>query len=173
MANSLIGIGDSDFKIAVCIGNRPDTQLFQSLTGILPFSKHALTDTVNQTGNHWRKIFNIYAKLMNEIEGLPFETWQEFRDRKLLTEGSRHAIIFSDVSSCLADSSRIIIVSGKTYAQAQGVLENCTELSGGFFFDVTRKLVVTPYFDYRQLSNAKINELVSLLREKLLYQPSI
>jgi hypothetical protein len=163
--NKLIGLGDAQAKLTVCIGNRPDVDFCHSMATVQPMIRGQLTSIVTKTGNHWRKIFNIYAKLIHQLENTPFSTWQDYRDEKLLTKNCGHALLFSDVISCREKTSGTIIVSGKTYAEAQGVMDDCMQIDESFYLNTTQKIIVTPYFDYRQLSNLKIEKLVELVRE--------
>jgi hypothetical protein len=162
--NKLLGFGDAQAKLMVCIGNRPDVESCRTMTGVQPIIKDQLASIVAETGNHWRKIFNIYAKLLHQLENTSFATWQDYRDEKLLMKNCGHAMIFSDVISCREKTSGTIIVSGKTYAEAQGVMEGCVQIDESFYLNKAQKIIVAPYFDYRQLSNLKIEKLVELVQ---------
>ena len=57
-----IGIGDLQCKLAVYIGNRPPLQEYQLRETLMPAVQGELARIGHETGNHWRKIINIYAK---------------------------------------------------------------------------------------------------------------
>jgi len=68
-------------------------------------------------------------------------------------------------------SEAVGLICGKTHAAmllANSVVGNVAETSmqwvdADFAIDPPRRLIVTPYFDYRQLSNAKLERLVSII----------
>lgn len=158
-----VGLGDLPSKLMVCIGKRPPLQEFESLVNCRPLQMGEISHIAAQTGNHWRKIFNIYAKLMFELQPQGQVTWQEYRDTQLLQAGSQTALLFSDPKDLMAQNNSVVLISGKTYAQALGLLEHCVELDFGVYKHRYASLFVTPYFDYRQLSNAKLVYLAQLI----------
>lgn len=106
-----IGLGDiSDhdhLTICIYIANRPPLPFYQDISNVHAIQDGEIAEIGKLTGNHWRKIFNVYAKLIYEFIGkakhnLPnhpglsvyFEqinhcsTWQEYRDTYLLKNGS-------------------------------------------------------------------------------------
>ncbi|OEE67653.1 hypothetical protein A1OO_18095 [Enterovibrio norvegicus FF-33] len=121
-------------------------------------------------GNGWRKVFNVYAKLLfalpedSTLRPLGFSTWQRFRDEALLQQASNAALYFGrhDLLT-LADSGGIHIIAGKTHAQKLGIAEQCVWLDKDFARHPTLPIVICPYFDYRQLSNQKIDVLTKLM----------
>jgi hypothetical protein len=143
----------------VCIGNRPPLQEFESLVYFRPLQVGEISYIAAQTGNHWRKIFNIYAKLMFELMPEGFATWQDYRDTCLLQAGSQTGLLFSDPKDLIEQKNSVVLISGKTYAQQLGLLADCIELNNGIYKHPDASLFVTPYFDYRQLSNAKLDYL--------------
>ncbi len=163
---SCVGLGCKDYRLAVYIGNRPILPEFQSLEHLKPLALGEVAFIVDSTGNHWRKIFNIYAKLMYQLEVNDEASWQNYRDNCLLQQGCGHALIFSNIPSVFPISpfSAIRIISGKSYAQTLGVLDETHCIEDGFYIDIPRKIIVTPYFDYRQLSNRKLDMLISIIQ---------
>ncbi len=157
-----IGLGDSDYRIAVCIGNRPMLPEYQTLGQLMPLVPGEVGNIVERTGNHWRKIMNIYAKLMFQLDGGGEPSWQHYRDNRLLQQGCGHALLFSSPQPQL-NSNAIVIVTGKAYAQSLGLLDSATAVDDGFYIASSHNLIVTPYFDYRQLSNRKLDMLTSLI----------
>ena len=176
----MVGIGDPDCDFVVYIGNRPPMDEYSQRQGLIPAGKDELASIGRETGNHWRKIINIYAKLAYMLDPQGFLTWQAYREGYLLTKGSRQALLFDDsiysgVGGKSGGSEAIQLICGKTHAAtliANGVtgsgVDCSTESSmrwvdADFAIDPSRRLIVTPYFDYRQLSNAKLETLVSII----------
>jgi len=163
-----IGIGDTHCKLAVYIGNRPPLDEYLLRENIMPASDGELAMIGNETGNHWREIINIYAKLAYMLDAKKFSTWQVYRDSFLLRQGSQQALLFN--RRIVTETPGIInIICGKTHALD---LEKVNDTAGNkvdwidnnFAIDPSRRLIVTPYFDYRQLSNLKLEKLVDIIR---------
>ena len=51
--------------IKVYLANRPPLAEYQAIDVIDHFLEGDIEKIVTETGNHWRKIFNVYAKLMH------------------------------------------------------------------------------------------------------------
>jgi len=167
-----IGLGCDDFNIAVYIANTPAMPEYQHLTQVSALTSGEITAIGQACGNGWRKVFNVYAKLLYALPKDNFAyatvapTWQEYRDNYLLQVNSQTALLFSP--PCLTDNSQTLhVICGRTYAKqliARGELQaQLTWLDEEFAIDKHNKLVVCPYFDYRQLSNAKIARLSVML----------
>lgn len=167
MKKQAVGLGDRCYHIAVCIANRPDMPEYQWLSDIEPLQNGEVARIVEATGNHWRKILNIYAKLMFLLDAKEQSTWQTYRDRWLLQSGSGHALIFSTTLPPSAENGVVYIVSGKQHAQTLGVLDSAIDLCEGFYLEPAKNLVITPYFDYRQLSNRKLDMLISIINNDM------
>lgn len=155
------GLGDEQPVFSVYIANRPPLDEYQQLQTMRPLLPGEVAGIARQTGNHWRKIFNVYAKLAFALDDRGFESWQAYRDGILLQAGSGQALLFS-----LPDlpSPGVHLITGKTYAQALPLNARLTVLDSSFQADAQRSLFVTPYFDYRQLNNEKIIRLVAMIR---------
>jgi hypothetical protein len=173
-----IGFGDRDFSFAVYIANKPGMYEYQSLSVVMPLVKSEI-DAINQScGNGWRKVFNVYAKLLYALdkEYFTFSTkepsWQSYRDNDLLQEKSKTALLFStpvfSIPKLTDSQEKVHIICGKGHAKALIESENLTVnlvwLDEEFAIDRQNKLIVCPYFDYRQLSNLKIERLAGLLK---------
>ena len=168
-----IGLGCTDFTIAVYIGNKPNMPEYQQLTHISPLTSGEINAINQACGNGWRKVFNVYAKLLYALDKKNFlysevaPTWQKYRDSFLLQPHSQTTLLFSPPLISTAKES-LHIICGKTYAKhllATGQLvANFIWLDEEFAIDKTQNLVVCPYFDYRQLSNIKIEKLANLLK---------
>lgn len=175
-----IGLGDDSASIKVYIANRPPLLEYEELEWMKPMTGGEIKRIADQTGNHWRKVFNVYAKFVCELdsklkqfETADFSTWQEYRDQRLLQTHSNLALMFSP--PVLGDNETIPIVMGKGYFKDLGFepddIEgmswegsmNADGSEGDFAIWPEKKLIMCPYFDYRQLSNIKIEKLVGLV----------
>lgn len=157
-----IGIGDSQASLKVYIANRPPLPEFELLKDLRPLSAGEIAAIVCATGNHWRKIFNLYAKLVFELGGTSQPSWQGYRDNCLLQADSGQALLFSEPE--LGQGDTVHIVAGYSHAEALDLGDGLEAVGSGFRVDGERRLVISPYFDYRQLSNAKLAELVGLVK---------
>ena len=169
-----IGFGCADFTIAVYIANKPNMLEYQQLTCISPLTLGEI-DVINQAcGNGWRKVFNVYAKLLYALDKRNFSyselapTWQKYRDSFLLQPNSQTALLFSPPLISTAKES-LHIICGKTYAKqlltTGELVANFVWLDDEFAIDKAQNIVICPYFDYRQLSNIKIEKLADLLKK--------
>lgn len=126
-------------------------------------------------GNNWRKIFNTYAKLCHllGLDHKSLETWQDYRDNYLLgSEGAFQLLCFGNKDELrkqadLLSEEMLVLITGKKCAEAIGVSERLYWLDQSFAQVIGRNWLVCPYFDYRQLSNIKIEQLVELIHERI------
>lgn len=165
--------------IRVFIANRPPLPVYESLNQLEPMIAGEISVIGQETGNHWRKIFNVYAKFLHGLlvsrDALPREisSWQQFRDHHLLQDGSKTALLFScPVFNGLDQplhKANINIIMGKNYAAQLGFERvegsELIVLDRDFAICPRRNLIVCPYFDYRQLSNIKIIRLIDLINK--------
>ncbi|PKF50802.1 DUF6942 family protein [Enterovibrio nigricans] len=121
-------------------------------------------------GNGWRKVFNVYAKLLFDLpdssQWYPRNSpsWQHYRDETLLQSHSTTALHFGHVSEHLLDNRHAIhIIAGRTHATKLGIAEQFLWLDSEFAKHPDKPIVICPYFDYRQLSNVKIRYLTTLI----------
>lgn len=169
-----IGLGCTNFTIAVYIGNKPNMLEYKQLSLISPITSGEINAINAACGNGWRKVFNVYAKLLYALDKKHFDylalapTWQKYRDSFLLQHNSQTALLFSPPQPSTNKAS-LHIICGKTYAKhllaTNQLAANFIWLDDEFALDKTQNLIVCPYFDYRQLSNIKIEKLACLLRE--------
>lgn len=169
-----IGLGCTNFTIAVYIGNRPKMHEYQQLTLLSPVTSGEINVINSACGNGWRKVFNVYAKLLYALDKTEFSystlesSWQKYRDSFLLQHNSQTALLFSP-PQLLKNSETLHIICGKTYAKhllaTSQLSANFVWLDDEFAVDKAQNLIVCPYFDYRQLSNIKIEKLANLLKE--------
>ena len=156
-----VGLGDADARLVVFAPHRPPLEPYLGLNRLQPLNPGELAALVSATGNHWRKIFNLYAKLLHRLE--PREaSWQDCRDQRLLQAGSGCALLFS--APPLPSNNSWQLVMGKAYAESCG-LDQLNDLcrENGFRWSPSRRLILTPYFDYRALSNARLDDLYRLI----------
>jgi hypothetical protein len=139
---------------------------------VLALSPGEIDQIYQHCGNGWRKIFNVYAKLLCSLPtGLlstpyPGHSWQQYRDQQLLQAGSGTALCFS-APELPAPVGCFQLIAGRTHARqllAAGMAAELAWLNTEFAVDPKQRLLVTPFFDYRQLNNAKIQLTARLLQ---------
>jgi len=179
-----VGLGSVSALLNVYIANRPPLERYEKLENFTALGPGEIANIAKETGNHWRKIFNVYAKLIygldNEIQSdscpkrTPanfdfgahrYESWQSYRDAALLQLGSDTALWFSrglDVDQSSVNEKKVHIVMGRQYAAGLN-LPTMVPLDTDFSVNKEQRVIVTPYFDYRQLSNKKLEFLVGVL----------
>lgn len=166
------GFGDEQANFRVYLTAPPPMEAYQQLTGMQPLQQGNIDQIYRHCGNGWRKIFNVYAKLLFTLSPTAFpypqaaDSWQQFRDQQLLQRGSATALLFSSPMLHPAEST-LHVIAGRTLAKqllAQGLSADLHWLSAEFAVDPGRKLLVTPFFDYRQLNNEKIGVAAALLQ---------
>jgi hypothetical protein len=166
--NKTIGLGTLQAKLYFYIKNRPPLSHYQNLSTMKIMTQGEINRIGNETGNHWRKIFNVYAKLMFELDPEHFTCWQALRDEQLLQKDD-HCLLFSPPEIVMNNEPnkecKIHIVLGKGYAEKLELADKCTWLSHDFAVNVEKKIIICPYFDYRQLSNIKIAQLCRLIQQ--------
>ncbi len=167
------GLGGETPAIRFYVANRPPLEEFRQLQEVRPLLPGEIAHIVAHSSNHWRKVFNVLAKLVFELPlaGLQrnFGSWQAYRDRALLQAGGHEQLLFSAPdwrSSPGAQGSGVHIVMGKTYA-ATLALPSLVWLDEYFAVNRQCGVIVSPYPDYRQLSNARIGQLAELVTPML------
>lgn len=168
MKHTHIGLGSSKSTINFYIANRPQIDNYPVMDELRGLTMGELTHIVKHTSNHWRKAFNVYAKLLfdwyllQDRKDLP-EAWQAYRDLELFQSHSQEALLFSSPVFEKKDGT-IHIIAGKTYASSL-YLPPLIWLDAHFAINKEHRLIVAPYPDYRQLSNERIARLIELMRE--------
>jgi hypothetical protein len=186
----LTELGDPNACFKVYIGNRPDF-LFANedryTKGAIPLEKNEIYACGQACGNGWRKVFNVYAKVVyaTGISALmvpapykndkcPPASWQAYRDTVLLQKNSNTALVFSPINNDTLSAGNpdnaeketsLHLIMGKTYANSVDLPSDFTWVNHEFAVSKRHKVIVCPYFDYRQLSNIKIVFLVDLIRQ--------
>ncbi|MFT7409471.1 MAG: hypothetical protein ACI9EX_000042 [Oleispira sp.] len=163
--------------IKVYLANRPPLREYHNTTVIDHLPVGEIKRIAMETGNHWRKIFNVYAKLvycLAEKTANPllnqYCSWQAYRDQSLLQQGSDTELhcdsLFAE--GLLSNHSAVHLIMGKTFSERllANVLQEGVEvewLDNNFAINRSLNIIVCPYFDYRQLSNIKIERLAELM----------
>ena len=166
MHNNSIGLGSPNSSINFYIANRPPIDDYPMMNDLHSLAMGELAHIVKHTSNHWRKVFNVYAKLLfdwhhlQNRKNLP-ATWQSYRDLELFQSHSQEALLFS-APQLGKDKTAIHIIAGKTYA-AHLDLPPLNWLNPYFAVNTEYRLIVAPYPDYRQLSNERIECLIELM----------
>ncbi|WP_420591479.1 DUF6942 family protein [Bacterioplanoides sp.] len=171
--HGIAGLGNTNGSLRVYIANRPPLNEFQQLRSCEYLLAGEVKRIADETGNHWRKIFNVFAKLLFKLNSQGLSDWRDLRDQQLLQSGCDHCLLFSmpsrlsEVEQC--PDKGIGLVMGKGYANElmqQGRLPSDIEwLDDHFAVYRQHRMIVCPYFDYRQLSDVRIDRLVSLLQQ--------
>lgn len=165
------GLGDPHAQFKVYIANRPKFADLEQLIAVQALTKGEIAAICQACGNGWRKVFNVYAKLVfalidKQISGAAgFHSWQEYRDQKLLQANSNTSLLFSALHDFAIKSHDTHIIMGKTYAKSLDLPNTLHWLDNEFAIDEVNHIIVCPYFDYRQLSNAKIIRLLELIQQ--------
>ncbi|WP_025822315.1 DUF6942 family protein [Shewanella marina] len=168
-----IGLGERDFMLAAYIENRPAFMGLAQLQTCQPLVAGEISAIGQACGNGWRKVFNVYAKLIDTLPLTTFNlgqqqtSWQAYRDELLLQSGSQTALLFSP-PVITPERQQYHLIMGRTYAKKlvdQGLISSpLTWLDNEFAINRHDRVIVCPYFDYRQLSNIKITHLSELMQ---------
>lgn len=163
------GLGAPDATLRVYLGNRPAYTFEGASDGIYPLRDGEIYQIGQACGNGWRKVFNVYAKLVfglheQAIWPVTQSSWQAYRDKCLLQSDSGTALVFA--SPDFSQSDALHILMGRTYANALEIPFALHWLTPEFAINTQHRTIVCPYFDYRQLSNIKIDFLVELIRSR-------
>ena len=166
-----IGLGStsSNSNINFYIANRPPIDDYPVMDELRGLASGEIAHIVKHTSNHWRKAFNVYAKFLfdwyslQQRKNLP-ASWQEYRDTELFQPHSQEVLLFSapDFNS---HNTAIHIIAGKTYA-ANLDLPPLVWLDAYFAVNREHRLIVAPYPDYRQLSNERIEKLITIINSE-------
>tara|TARA_B100000459_G_scaffold146183_2_gene111887 strand:+ start:29130 stop:29651 length:522 start_codon:yes stop_codon:yes gene_type:complete len=165
-----VGLGDPQATLRVYLANRPSLEPFAYPGDVMPLADGDIAQINSHEGNHWRKIFNVFAKFLYELkfDGTEdFSSWQDYRDSLMLQPGSQVALCYGapcyGAPGSEAPASQIILM-GKQFAEECGFFKTngAKWLDSRFAINDTG-VIVCPYFDYRQLSDERIRYLVSLL----------
>ncbi|MBB3167620.1 DUF6942 family protein [Simiduia aestuariiviva] len=162
-------LGGQAPALCVSIANCPPQTRYRALRERAPLAPGELADIVANSSNHWRKVFNVYAKLVYGLECRQpgwvvgdYGRWQAFRDGELLQAHSRQALLLGGAPVALQTPT---VIAGKTWAQQLGMAGDLQWIDAHFAVYPGRPWVVCPYFDYRQLTNARIEQLIDIIAQ--------
>ncbi|CAH9063768.1 hypothetical protein PSECIP111951_03184 [Pseudoalteromonas holothuriae] len=165
------GFGQTQGLVAIYIEHCPPMQEYKKLKSIHSLSIGEVNMINQASGNGWRKIFNVYAKILGQLRHsdhnfTSYDSWQDYRDKCLLQSHSQEALLFSP-PQLGDDNYRYHVIAGRTYAKQllrDHIFTNSLVwLDEEFAVDKRHNLVVCPFLDYRQLSNIKISKLCDIL----------
>ncbi|MFT4995368.1 MAG: hypothetical protein ACI965_002417 [Paraglaciecola sp.] len=166
------GLGDPQGQFRVYINKRPNFQDLALINHVQPLSRGEIHAIGQACGNGWRKVFNLYAKLIFALEHEQFpvdrhsQAWQQYREHTLLQSGSNTALVFcAPLLNPAQNVAKVQLVMGRSYAKSLTLPSSLTWLDNEFAVAPRERLIVCPYFDYRQLSNIKLLRLVTLIRD--------
>lgn len=210
----MIGLGDSQAQFQFIIANRPPFGEYPTLASCRAMMPGEIDHIVSHTSNHWRKVFNVYAKVMdlyytdaheqtapaihasanlapsNGRTWRTWRTWQEYRDTTLFQQNSNTLLRFDIPDFACSHTQEkqrpkaqekagnrdngnkhdtFFIIAGKTHA-AQLKLPALHWLDSAFAVAPEHRIIVAPYPDYRQLSNARIAQLIGLVHDLSQYK---
>lgn len=165
-----VGLGDPQATLRVYLANRPSLEPFAYPGDVMPLADGDIAQINSHEGNHWRKIFNVFAKFLYELKFTgteDFSRWQDYRDTLMLQPGSQVALCYGVPcyeAPCNEAPASQIILMGKQFAEECGFFKtNGAKWLYSRFAINDAGVIVCPYFDYRQLSDERIRYLVSLL----------
>ena len=110
---------------------------------------------LENNSNHWRKIVTLLAKVAS-----PQKEWRNFRDDALF---QHTALCFSPR---LKETSAWHWIGGKDNLRRfdiKGLNAKPLSAAPAVAIDTEKQLLLTPYPDYRQLSNATVSEIRTAL----------
>jgi hypothetical protein len=166
------GFGQSEALVRVYIAIVPPLAEYTGLHQVTPLQTGEIELINSACGNGWRKVFNVYSKLLFALDAKQFsfarhaDSWQQYRDQFLLQAGSNTALLFS-MPELTAGTKGIHIIAGRSHARGlldNGLTAQLNWLNKEFAIDKFNRLLVCPYFDYRQLNNEKLAYLANLIK---------
>lgn len=138
-------LGASRPRLVLCLPHRPN-----NLAELVDSPDARALVAANS--NHWRKIVALLAKVASPNA----DDWRRFRDEELF----RHtALCFAPI---LLDSGFWHWIGGKDNLQRFSALQHNAQPLGDsaeISIDPNKRLLLTPYPDYRQLSNALLSRI--------------
>lgn len=172
-----IGLGPEQFNVAIYLPHTPPSHFTQSLMTLRPLAEGELTTLITDGGNHWRKIINLAAKLGAALQPEWSLPWQDYRDQQLCRSTSDIALLFSAPPRIALDQAprssapygtrAVSIVCGHGYCGRCYDGVEFQAINEDFSVNRAYKLIDSPYFDYRQLSNVKLDCLAALTQSLL------
>ncbi|EAR11044.1 DUF6942 family protein [Reinekea blandensis] len=160
-------LGEPQATLTVCVEHQPRWPEPAFASGRSTLFPGELAILVGANSNHWRKIFNVYAKLLCALKPDAATDWRALRDQQLFQPGQQHGLrMGSIVAENINENTGLTLIAGKQYADALGLLSQATSLAPGIFVHDHANCLITPYFDYRALSDASIARLAQIMTER-------
>ena len=143
-----------------------------SLVLYLPHRPQGLDQLVNtpdakllmeNNSNHWRKIVTLLAKVAS-----PDEDWRRFRDSDLFQHTT---LCFGEA---LVDRTTWHWIGGKDNLQRfnlDGLNAQPLPDARDIAIDRKKRILLTPYPDYRQISNTRVSQIRAALYSESFYTP--
>ena len=148
-------LGAADARIVLYLPHRPE--------GLASYQHAPSAQAITAANsNHWRKILALLAKVASPCQ----EDWRGFRDGPLFVEA---ALCFQPR---LKRAECWHWIAGQANLQRFCALEQqavALEDDPEVAVDVQRKLLLSPYPDYRQLSNARVARMRDALGKSGFY----
>ncbi|MFC6635459.1 DUF6942 family protein [Microbulbifer taiwanensis] len=117
---------------------------------------------VDANSNHWRKIVTLLAKIASPVA----DDWRHYRDEQLFRQT---ALCFAPR---LVETGCWHWIGGRDNLQRFDTLHHNAQLltdAPDISVDADRRLLLTPYPDYRQLSNALVRRIRCALGDQGFY----
>ena len=160
-------LGEAHAALTVCVEHQPRWPEPAFASGRSTLYPGELAKLVDANSNHWRKIFNVYAKLLYALRPDAATDWRALREQQLFQPGQQHGLrMGSTLAEEVNQRAGLSLIAGKQYANALGLLNQATSLAPGIFLHDDRACLITPYFDYRALSDANITRLAQIITER-------
>lgn len=160
-------------KINLYIANRPPLPQYSDVASLEKLQEGEVSFIIEQTGNHWRKIFSLLAKISYPINGGDLEQiarWQDYRDQVLCTQNGFERIVFGchhfDEAALMevSEADEIHLISGFTHGEQCRLPLHMSPLGPDEKLWVHKNLILGPYLDYRQFPNALVERLLDYLK---------
>jgi len=119
-------------------------------------------ELVAANSNHWRKIVNLLAKVACPVA----QEWRHYRDTSLFQKSAlcfAPALAIGECWHWIGGKENLLRFAGLPHRARP------LDRAPGVFVDAERRLLLTPYPDYRQLSNALVAQLRLSLEEQGFY----
>lgn len=155
-----VGFGSKQADLVVYLPNRPQIDEFINLDSFRALRSGEVQEIISQCGNHWRKIFSIYAKIAFAIDPKDYSTWQQYRDTVLLTDHGAEAVIFGCEIVPFSEKT-FHFIAGRAHFDAFSLKrEEFKEIGNDGKIFVKNRIFQIPYFDYRQFPNKLVEKIV-------------
>ena len=146
--------------------NRPDYPGFKKNNLISKLKKNTVSKIIEKTGNHWRKIFSIMAKISWGLDQCEQVTWQDYREN-VLFNSSKENIVFSN--EIINKKNDVHLISGLKHFESFDLdIKKFRPISEDLKILRYENIYVVPYLDYRQFPNQLISDLIVNLKKEFI-----